>query len=204
MTRFLLLAASALVLLPGRVSAFQEGKPDRAAIDAPVREFRLKDVMKDAETFVSLSDFRGKKTVVLVFTSYTCDACEDYESRIKKLMKDFADKDVVFLGIRSSAEDDAAGMRKYAESRGFKIPILDDPRNILADYLAVIVTPSFYVIDPKGILRYRGAYDENIREARAQKTYVHDALREVLDGKEVALKTTRTIGCHLPRVEPGK
>jgi len=200
MTRTLAL----LLLLAGGACAGQDSKPERAAIDAPLKDFRLKDLMKDAETFVSLSDFRDKKTVVLIFTSYSCDACEDYENRIKKLMKDFADQDVVFLGIRSSAEDTPAEMRKYAEAHGFKIPILDDPKNILADTLGVIVTPTFYVIDPKGILRYRGAYDENLREARATKTYLHDALREVLAGKEVVLKTTRTIGCHLPRVEPGK
>jgi peroxiredoxin len=198
------LPVACALLLSGRVPASQETKPDRSTLDSPMREYRPKDVMKDAEIFVSLADFRCKKTVVLIFISYACDACEDDENRIKKLIKDFAEKAVVLLGIRSSTEDDAAGMREYAESHGFKMPILDGPRNLLADDLGVIVTPSFYVIDPKGVLRYRGSYDETIQEARAQKTYVHNALRKVLDGKGVALKTTLTIGCHLPRVEPGK
>jgi peroxiredoxin len=193
------LALLALLPLP-----LQEKKPERAAIDAPVKEFRLKDLTKDAETFISLSDFRDKKAVVLIFTSYTCDACEDYENRIKKLAKDFDGKDVAFFGVRSSAEDDGAGMRKYAQAKGFLFPFLDDPGNLLADHLEVLVTPTFYVIDRKGVLRYRGAYDEALKESRAQKTYVHDALRSVLDGKEVALKTTRAIGCHMPRVETGK
>jgi len=184
--------------------ALQDPKPERAAVDAPVKDFKLRDLTKDAETFVSLSDFRDKKTVVLIFTSYTCDACGDYENRTKKLVKDFAGKDVAFLGMRSSADDDAPGMRKYAEAKGFAFPFLDDPRNAVADYFGVLVTPTFYVIDPKGVLRYRGAYDEALQEARAQKTFVHDALRAVLEGKEVAVKTTRTIGCSLPRVEPGK
>jgi peroxiredoxin len=192
---------AALAVLP---FAFQEKKPEQAAIDAPVKEFRLRDLTKDRETFVSLSGFRDKKSVVLIFTSYTCDACEDYENRIKKLVKDFDGKDVAFLGVRSSAEDDAAGMRKHAQAKGFQFPFLDDPGNVLADNLGVLVTPTFYVIDRKGVLRYRGAYDEALKEARAVKTYVHDALRAVLDGKEVALKTTRAVGCHMPRVEPGK
>ena len=63
---------------------------------------------------------------------------------------------------------------------------------IRAAALDVLVTPTFYVIDKQGVLRYRGAYDESLKEARAQKTYVHDALKAVLEGKEVALKTTRT------------
>src|SRR4030095_5988310 len=115
--------------------------------------------------------FRGKKTVVLLFTSYSCDACEDYENRVKKLVRDFAGKEVQFLGVRSSADDDGPGMRKYARDKGFAFPFLDDPRNVLADYFEVQATPTFYVIDQKGVLRYRGAYDEALQEARATKTY---------------------------------
>lgn len=202
--RRLLLAAAALLLPLSPLWARQEGQLTNSLVDKPVKDFKLRDLMKDAETWISLSDYKDKKAVVLIFTSYTCDACADYESRILKLIRDFAGQDVVFLGVRSSADDDAAGMRKYAESKGFKIPFLEDTKNVLAASLDVLVTPTFYVIDKQGVLRYRGAYDESLKESRAQKTYVHDALKAVLEGKEVALKTTRTIGCHMPRVEPGK
>ncbi len=202
--RRLLLAAAALLFPLASLSSTQEGQLTNSLVDKPVKDFKLRDLLKDAETWISLSDYKDKKAVVLIFTSYTCDACADYENRILKLLKDFAGQDVVFLGVRSSADDDAAGMRKYAESKGFKIPFLEDTKNVLAATLDVLVTPTFYVIDKQGVLRYRGAYDESLKESRAQKTYVHDALKAVLEGKEVALKTTRTIGCHMPRVEPGK
>jgi peroxiredoxin len=215
MRRFLL--AIAALLLPAFANApagspaealakegVQEGQQTTTLIDTPLKDFKLRDLMKDAETWVSLSEYKDKKAVVLFFTSYNCDASLDYENRALKLFKDFAGQDVVFLGVRSSAEDDAAGMRKYAEAKGFKIPFLEDTNNKLAAYLDVLVTPTFYVIDKQGVLRYRGAYDESLKESRAQKTYVHDALKAVLAGQEVALKTTRTIGCHMPRVKPGE
>jgi len=203
MRRFLL-ATAALLLPLSPLWGTQEGQLTNSLIDKPVKDFKLRDLLKDAETWISLSDFKDKKAVVLIFTSYTCDACADYENRMLKLIRDFAGQDVEFLGVRSSADDDAAGMRKYAESKGFKIPFLEDSKNVLAAYLDVLVTPTFYVIDKQGVLRYRGAYDESLKEARAKKTYVHDALKAVLEGKEVPLKTTRTIGCAMPRVEPGK
>lgn len=195
-----------LLLCPavGLSQAGPGAKADRAAVDEPVREFRLRNVMKNEESYVTLSEFRDKKAVVLIFTSTTCSACEDYENRIRRLSKDFAGQDVAILGIRSSAEDDGPGMRKYAETQGFAFPHLDDPRNLVADYFNVQATPTFYVIDKKGVLRYRGGYDDAFIEKRATKTYVHDALRAILEGKEVAVKTTRAAGCHLPRVEPGK
>jgi len=193
----LLLAAASLLFA-------QEGQLTNSLLDKPVKDFKLRDLMQDKETWISLSDYKDKKAVVLIFTSYNCDACADYEGRMLKLVKDFEGQDVAFLGVRSSAEDDAAGMRKYYEPKGFKIPFLEDTKNVLAAYLDVLVTPTFYVIDKQGVLRYRGAYDESLKESRAKKTFVHDALKAVLEGKEVALKTTRTIGCHMPRVEPGK
>jgi peroxiredoxin len=199
-----LLLAAALTLPFAAPSGAQEGQLTESLLDKPVKDFKLRDLMKDGETWISLSDYKGKKAVVLIFTSYNCDASLDYENRILKLIKDFAGQDVVFMGVRSSADDDAAGMRKYAESKGFGIPFLEDTKNVVAAGLDVLVTPTFYVIDKQGVLRYRGAYDESLKESRAQKTYVHDALRAVLAGKEVAVKTTRTIGCHMPRVEPGK
>jgi peroxiredoxin len=193
-----------LRLLTAAALLFQDGQLTPAGLDQPVKDFKLRDLMQDKETWISLSDYKDKKAVVLIFTSYTCDACLDYESRMLKLIKDFEGQDVAFLAVRSSAEDNAADMRKYAESKGFKIPFLEDTNNVLAAYLDVLVTPTFYVIDKQGVLRYRGAYDESLKESRAKKTYVHDALKAVLEGKEVALKTTRTIGCHMPRVTPGK
>jgi len=202
--RRLFFAAAALLFPLAPFSGAQEGKISDGLLDQPLKDFKLRDLTKDAETWISLSEYKDKKAVVLIFTSYSCDACSDYENRMLKLIRDFAGQEVAFLGVRSSADDDAAGMRKYAELKGFKIPFLEDTRNVLAAALDVLVTPTFYVIDKRGVLRYRGAYDESLKEARAQKTYVHDALRAVLDGKEVALKTTRTIGCHMPRVEPGK
>jgi peroxiredoxin len=198
MTRLLLAALLALSPVEGLLTQ------DKAAVDQPMKDFKLRNLMKDGDEKIALSDYKDKKTVVLIFTSYNCDACGDYENRMLKVIKDFAGKDVVFLGVRSSAEDDAAGMKKYATEKGFQIPFLEDAKNVMADYLDVLVTPTFAVIDPKGVLRYRGALDDSLKEARAQKPYLRDAIQAVLEGKEVALKTTRTIGCHMPRVEPGK
>jgi peroxiredoxin len=193
----ILTALSALLAL----AAQEKPLEPVAKVDGPVKDFRLRDLMKDGDFHLSLSDFKGKKTVVLVFTSHTCDACIVYEGRIHKLMADFKDKGVAFLGVRSSAEDTAAGMRKYAEEKKFAIPFLDDPGNKMANHFRVAITPAFCVIDSKGLLRYRGGYDESIREERATKTYVHDALRAVLEGKEVAVKESKVIGCHMVRVE---
>jgi peroxiredoxin len=172
---------------------------DRAALDAPVKDFSLRDVMKDGDARVSLSDFKGKKHLVVFFTSYTCDACLDYEGRKSAVMKDFAGKDVAFVAVRSSADDTADGMRKYATEKGYTIPVLDDPGSKLAAYFGVIVTPTFYLIDKDGKLRYRGGLDDSLREELVKRVYLKEAIEAVLAGKDPAVKEFKAVGCHMPR-----
>jgi peroxiredoxin len=170
-------------------------------LDAPVRDVSLKDLLKPGDPPVPLSSWRDKKAVVLVFTSYSCDACLVYEARIRALIKDFGGKDVVFLAVRSSAEDTAEGMRTYAKQAAFDIPFLDDVGNKVADRYGVRVTPSFRLIDKKGVLRYRGALDDSLQEDGAKAPHLRRALEAVLAGDPVNVKESRAVGCAMPRVQ---
>jgi peroxiredoxin len=173
----------------------QEKKPERAKVDAPVRDFKLRDVMKDEESFVTLSGFKDKKVVVLYFVSDKCPVTWEYERRTGKLIEDFRKQDVVFLGVRSSAADTDEQIRKYCESKNFEIPVLADEKNAVADYYGVRVTPIYCVIDKKGILRYKGGCDDlqtakayRDPEDKAKAHYVRDAIQAVLDAKDVPVK----------------
>lgn len=194
--------ALAVLALGGAVAAAAGQDADRkAAIDRPVRDFKLKDVMAEKESFVTLSELKGKKTVVLFFVSDKCAVTWGYEQRTGKLIADFRKKGVVFLGIRSSAGDSAEEIKKYAEAKNFDIPILFDDRNVVADYFGVRSTPQYAVIDTNGVLRYFGAFDDlqtvrtwRQKEEEAKAQYVRDALSAVLAGKDVQAKEARGYG----------
>ncbi len=179
----------------------EKKKPERAKVDEAVKDFKLKDVMKDEETFVALSDFKEKKVVVLYFVSDKCQVTWAYERRTGKLMDEFRKKDVIFLGIKSSAADTDEQIRKYCESKNYEIPVLADDKNVVADYYGVRSTPVYCVIDKKGILRYKGGLDEKqtsqtFREAddTVKSRYVADAINAVLEGKDVATKEATAYG----------
>ncbi len=176
--------------------ALQEEPPrdERAAIDKPVRDFRLVDLMADTETHVTLSQFKDKKAVVLLFISYQCPVTWKYEKRFGKLLEDYKEKDVVFLGVRSNARDTADATRKYCEARNLDVPVLFDEGNVVADYFAIAYTPKFVVIDSKGVMRYSGVCDDNPDEKAVKKHYVRAALDAVLVGREVAEKKAEGSG----------
>ena len=164
---------------------------DQAELDRPVKDFTLKDLMGGKE--IALSQFKGK-TVVLSFISYHCDTTWRYERRMGKLIGDYGRKGVVFLNVNSNANDTPEGIRKYVEARNLIIPLLKDTGNRVADYFNTQVTPTFYVIDSAGVLRYRGSYDDNREERQATNQYVTPALNAVLASRPVTTKEHRAFG----------
>jgi peroxiredoxin len=188
------LAAAMLGLTLCGAALAEAPAPKLAKIGQPVQDFRFKDLMQDEDAFYSLSQYRGKKNVVLVFVSYNCDVTWRYETRIGKLLKEYGKKDVAFLGVRSSARDELDQMRKYAEAKNLAFPVLYDAKNEMADFFGVQVTPTFVVIDKQGVMRYRGSYDDNPEEAKVAKQFVTPAVDAVLAGQPVKVTENRAFG----------
>lgn len=176
-------------------------QPTRAAIDKPIKDFRLKDLtreLKDGEKesarLIALSQYKDKKPVVLFFMSDKCGTTWRYEKRVGTIMAKYGEKDVAFLAVRCSALDTEADIIKFADARNFNMPILDDKRGELTRYFKVETTPTFVLIDSKGVFRYFGSFDDNPEEKDAVKTYLPNAVSAVLDKKVVAVKQTPPFG----------
>ncbi len=168
-------------------------EPERAVIGKPFKDFALRDLASDKKaTTIKLSDYKGKKAVVAIFMANRCGTTWTYEERIGKLIQDYAKKDVAIVAIHSNYAEPDAEILGQIEQRNLAIPVLDDkPTQALADYVGAQVTPTFLVIDKKGILRYKGAFDKRGDDKVA---YVRPALDAVMSGKEVAVTTSRAFG----------
>jgi len=178
----------------------QEKKPDRAVIDKPVTDFKLPDLThekKEAEKpdadKIAIADYKDKKPVVLFFMSEQCSVTWRYEKRFGQLMQKFG-KDVAILGVRCSANDTPKSICKFAESKNFAVPVLNDQDGRMTSYFHVTNTPSFVVIDKKGVLRYFGSFDDAPDEPGVTKRYLPDAITAVMSDKVVAIKQTRPFG----------
>src|SRR5213593_2330699 len=158
-SRFILAAFS---LSLGMAAFAAYARPEAAAeLDKPITPFKLKDVTKDLKdgekedaALVDLAQYKGKKAVVLFFMSERCGTTWKYEKRVGNMLKDYAKKPVVFLGVRSSLNDTPETIRKYAESKHFDMPVLDDPKSEMAYYFKARNTPAFVVVDKDGAYRY--------------------------------------------------
>jgi peroxiredoxin len=131
-------------------------------IGAAAPEFTLKD---QDQKEVKLSDYRGKKNVVLVF--YPLDwspVCTKEHTCMINDKKQFEDLDAQVLGL---SVDSVWSHKAYAEKMGIHYPLLADfqPRGAVAAKYGVyledkgITGRAISIIDKKGNLAWHKNYD---------------------------------------------
>ncbi len=131
-------------------------------VGAPAPEFTLKD---QDQKEVKLSDFRGKKPVVLVF--YPLDwspTCTKEHACMVNDKKQFEDLDAQVLGL---SVDSTWSHKAYADKMGIHYPLLADfhPRGAVAAKYGVyledkgITGRSIFIIDRDGKLAWRKDYE---------------------------------------------
>jgi RNA polymerase sigma factor (sigma-70 family) len=183
---------------PGRPSdarPAESAQPVRVNVGDKVPDFSLQDL--DGKT-VKLSelqkDARRTKSgvVVLSFWCSFCPSCRRVEHGLEKLAKDYEGRALV-MALDASAGETADRVRATARKEGLTLPIVLDPDGHTADGFGTEATTTTVVIDGKGVLRYCGRFQEG------ESAYAEEALKAVLAGKEVAVKTTRHDGCRILR-----
>ena len=187
----------------GHDHAHDHGPMATLGHEAP--DFTLTDANGDEH---SLSDFAGK-WVVLEWVNFDCPFVKKHygAGNMQNLQATFTDKDVVWLGICSSAP----GKQGYFEGKALRDRIekekyeatayLVDPTGMVGKMYAAKTTPHMYVINPEGMLLYAGAIDDKPsprpKDIEGAHNYVHATLTAAMAGETVEPKATRAYGCSV-------
>ncbi|MFB6374515.1 MAG: redoxin domain-containing protein, partial [Bradymonadaceae bacterium] len=134
--------------------------PETATVGKPAPDFTLVDANGNKH---SLSDYEGK-TVVLEWTSPECPYVQRHykEGTMSTTREKLGGKEkVVWLAIDSSNFNTPKKSKKWKEKHGIEKPILQDKDGKVGKKYGAKTTPHMYVIDPEGVLRYRGAIDDD-------------------------------------------
>lgn len=146
----------------------------------PAPDFKLQSQRDDE---IGLSDFRGRKTVVLVF--YPLDfspVCSIQLPEYSDRRDDFADRDAEVIGVN---RDSVYAHKAWAREFGIEVPLLADMTGKAARaydvYLdeAGITKRAVFVIDKQGVLRFA-----HVEDKPGDFTLHADELLEKLDGIE--------------------
>lgn len=178
----------------------------KAKVGEKAPDFTLTQLQSDKQH--TLSEYtKAGKIVVLEWFAPDCPFVVKHyrdteKSTVNTLVKDFKDKDVVFLAINSAAPDHGYGnVDRNAERVGeWKInhPMLMDVTGEVGKAYGARTTPHMYIIDTDGVLRYAGALDnDSSNRGIGDVNYVRQALNEILAGETVTVSETRPYGCSV-------
>ncbi len=190
---FLFVTTTSLRYLP--LPGYQVG--DKA------KDFKLKNIHGE---MISISSDNTAKGAIVIFTCNHCPFSQAYEDRIIALHKQFAPKGYPVIAINSNdkdiePEDSYEEMIKRAKEHQYPFNYLYDVTQEVAIAYGAARTPHVFVVQKQKddfIIKYIGAIDDNTDDPEvATKHYVADAVNSLIEGKEVAVKSTKAIGCTI-------
>lgn len=206
------IAAGALVAVGLAAAQPQEGA---GKDNAHKQEAKVATVGEPAPDF-TITDLEGKehalseltkqgKIVVLEWFNPNCPYIIKHHVTFKTMndiATEYKDKDVVWLAINSGAEGKQGASeelnREKAKEYGLVFPLSLDADGTVGKAYGAKATPHMFVIDADGVLRYKGAIDnDRSADTVGDVNYVRQALDEILAGETVSEPETRPYGCSI-------
>ena len=167
--------------------------------------FKLMGTDGNWYSFDNIKDANGNtpKGYIIIFTCNTCPYAEASEQRIIDLHNTYSPKGYPVVAIQPNDPkikpgDSFEAMKANAKAKGFTfLYLLDEGQEIFPQYGAT-KTPEVYLTDSDRIVRYHGAIDDSVRDARNVKVkFVEDAIAALENGKKPDPDTTKAIGCGI-------
>ena len=196
----ILFAFTAIATLSFAFTTFNDVLPIGAAIPKP--ELKLKDISGKE---ISLKDAKKKNGLLVMFSCNTCPWVVKNQSRTIEAANYALSKEigVILLNSNEGSRDDAdsySEMKQYAATQGYKWYYAVDANNVLADEFGANRTPECFLFDADGKHVYHGAIDDNPTDPdNVKRHHLKEAINEMVAGKEVTYKESRSVGCGIKR-----
>jgi peroxiredoxin len=162
-----------------------------------VEDFTLKST--DGKSY-SFNDIKDSKALVIMFWSTECPFVQPYTDRINEIANEYLKLGITFWAVNANSTESIADVEAHMKARGYAFPELKDENNVLADQLGATRTPEVFLISSDKTILYHGRIDDNRDKEKVTSNDLKNALDEYLAGKDIAVKTTKSFGCGIKRV----
>ena len=169
----------------------------------PKADVKMKDISGKE---VSLKDAAGKNGLLVMFSCNTCPWVVKNESRTREICQYALENKLGVILVNSNegqrgSDDSFEAMKAYAKDQQFKWYYTVDKNSELADAFGAKRTPEIFLFDKDNKLVYHGAIDDNPGDGGGvQRKHLKVAIDETVQGKDVSVKTSRSVGCTIKRV----
>lgn len=121
------------------------------AQDKLAPNFELENIDGD---FVTLSDYKGEKTVLLSFWATWCKPCVEEMKEYKKLYEEYKNKGFEIIAISVDNEKSVSKVTPFAKSHGYDFPVVFDTNQEVARKYYVQTVPHSILINKEGSIVY--------------------------------------------------
>jgi peroxiredoxin len=186
----------------GTVCFSQDIRPLPIGSTLPLADSKLKDISGKT---VTVKDVMQRNGVLVMFSCNTCPYVVKNQARTLQLAA-FAKQNNIGVILLNSNEggrsdgDSYAAMQSYGKEQRYDFYYAVDTDSQLANAFGASRTPEIYLFDGNGILQYKGAIDDNPSNAGdVKRTHAKEAIQEMVAGKSVTVKESRSVGCGIKR-----
>ncbi len=170
--------------------------------EIPKADLKMKDV---SGKMVSLEAAKKENGLLVIFSCNTCPYVVKNQARTIEIAE-YAAKNMIGVVILNSNEalrdddDSYEAMKAYAKEQGYKWSYVVDENSVMADAFGATRTPETFLFNKEGKLVYHGAIDNNPADASSvSRKHLQIAIDELTSGKDIAVKTSRSVGCSIKR-----
>lgn len=168
----------------------------------PKADTKMKDISGKE---ISMKDAKKENGILVMFSCNTCPYVIKNQERTLAI-SEYAVKNnigVIILNSNEAQRDDAdsyAEMQAYAKAQGYKWNYVLDKDNEIADAFGANRTPECFLFNKELKLAYHGAIDDNPSDAAGvSRNHLQAAINELIAGKEISVKESRSVGCTIKR-----
>jgi peroxiredoxin len=146
-------------------------------------------------------------SVCVVSMCNECPFVRQYLDRLKSIQTEFSPNGFTLIGLNPgcchNGEEANFGlsfekMQEFAQSYELNFPYIWDTTQDVTRTFGAISTPTAFLIDKSGVLRYKGQIDDHPQDPSATgEDYLKNAIACLLAGKEIYIPQTPQVGTPL-------
>ena len=197
-----IIVGCAAILMVTILAAFKYLSVLPIGSDLPKGDLRMKDIRNED---VSMKDAKRKNGLLVMFSCNTCPYVIKNQERTKAICKYALQNNIGVILLNSNEDqrtgDDSFGaMQQYAKDQNYEWYYVVDKNNEIADAFGANRTPENFLFNKDSKLVYHGAIDDNPTDAaNVSRQHLKEAMNDLLAGKDVLVKESRSMGCVIKR-----
>jgi len=197
-----IIVGCAAILMVTILAAFKYLSVLPIGSDLPKGDLRMKDIRNED---VSMKDAKRKNGLLVMFSCNTCPYVIKNQERTKAICKYALQNNIGVILLNSNEDqrtgDDSFGaMQQYAKDQNYEWYYVVDKNNEIADAFGANRTPENFLFNKDSKLVYHGAIDDNPTDAaNVSRQHLKEAMNDLLAGKDIAVKESRSMGCVIKR-----